>query len=474
MRKRGKRMRRTLGQIRAFLEENPYTARATQRLSRRARAAGFLYRLALRILAQWARDKCPQQAAALAFQTALSLVPVTAIAFAILRAVGSLDAESQLSAFIAERIFPQMEDVTMRLQEFSRKISIGALGGGGLIFTLITCYSLYSYVEKIYNDIWRVGQRRTIIGKFLTFYAMVTLLPTLAGFSLYWSGRLVTAGAASRFFAPLFVQFVALVLMNKLLPRTNVKWGAALLGAVVTGFLLEATKYAFVTYAQQIMLKSYSGVYGPIGLVPLVLVWIYASWVLVLLGAEIAHSVQNLQLLEAEDRRQRGEEPINGLLAAQLLSAVAGAHALGGAGIPKEQLAADFGLTPDIIERIVARLKARGLIAEVHGDINGYIPGRAADSIPLDEVLAVFRSSDIELAQGATSPALRALVADLDEARRTRIQGLTIAQLLPRGHADGDGGAPAGGAREATPVAAPEEPADGGTTALSPRARRRR
>src|SRR6185295_11849602 len=133
-------MRRTLGQIRIFLADNPLAALATARLSRRARAAVFLYRLSLRILNQWARDKCPQQAAALAFQTALSLVPVTAIAFTILRAVGSLDAESQLSAFIAERIFPQMEDVTVRLQEFSRKISIGALGGGGLIFTLVTCY----------------------------------------------------------------------------------------------------------------------------------------------------------------------------------------------------------------------------------------------------------------------------------------------------------------------------------------------
>src|SRR5262249_14829973 len=56
-------MRRTLGQIRVFLATNPYTAGATARLSRRAQVAIFLYRLALRILAQWARDKCPQQAA---------------------------------------------------------------------------------------------------------------------------------------------------------------------------------------------------------------------------------------------------------------------------------------------------------------------------------------------------------------------------------------------------------------------------
>ena len=114
-------MRRTLGQIRIFLADNPLAAMASDRLSRRARAAVFLYRLSLRILAQWARDKCPQQAAALAFQTALSLVPVTAIAFTILRAVGSLDAQSQLTGFIAERIFPHMADVTAEMEEFSRK-----------------------------------------------------------------------------------------------------------------------------------------------------------------------------------------------------------------------------------------------------------------------------------------------------------------------------------------------------------------
>src|SRR5204863_6225188 len=151
------RMRRTLRQFRVFLETNPYTAGAAARISRRARIAIFLYRLSLRILAQWARDKCPQQAAALAFQTALSLVPVTAIVFSLLRAFGSLESESRLSQFVSEHLFPQMADVTEKIIEFSSKVSIGALGGGGLLFTLVTCYSLYSYVEKIFNDTWRVG-----------------------------------------------------------------------------------------------------------------------------------------------------------------------------------------------------------------------------------------------------------------------------------------------------------------------------
>ena len=178
------------------------------------------------------------------------------------------------------------------------------------------------------------------------------------------------------------IQLLALTFMNKLLPRTNVNWGAAILGGVVTAFLLEVVKLGFVTFAVRIMMKSYSSVYGPLGLVPLVLVWIYTSWLLVLLGAEIAHALQNLRLLEAEDRRRRDDEPINGLLAAQLLAAVAATHEVGGAGHPKEQLVTEFGLTPDNVERVVARLKQRGLIGEVRGDINGYIPARPAATHP--------------------------------------------------------------------------------------------
>src|SRR5262245_52908929 len=146
-------MRRTLRQFRVFLETNPYTAGATATISRRARVAIFLYRLSLRILAQWARDKCPQQAAALAFQTALSLVPVTAIVFSLLRAFGSLESESRLSQFVSEHLFPQMTHVTAKIREFSGTVGIGARGGVAPRFTLVTCNSIPCYSQLIVNHL---------------------------------------------------------------------------------------------------------------------------------------------------------------------------------------------------------------------------------------------------------------------------------------------------------------------------------
>jgi membrane protein len=274
--------------------------------------------------------------------------------------------------------------------------------------------------------------RRSWFRKFLSFYPVVTLLPVLAGAYLYWSGRLIGSGPLARFFAPLSIQFGALFLINWMLPNIRVRWHAALAGALGTGFALEGLKWGFVHFAKGVLLSSYSGVYGPLALVPLILLWIYISWWVVLGGAEIANAIQNLRLLEAEERRHRDDEPINGMIAAQILAFVAADYQRGGKGIDRALLGREFGLSVEVIDRIAARLKNQGLLAEVQGDKEGFIPGRAAGSITLQDVLAAFRSSDLEAAPGATSPALAALIKDLEEARQTRIGAITIAELMPR------------------------------------------
>jgi membrane protein len=421
-------MRRTLGHIRAVVMEG--AAPVGEVLSSRARATVYLARLLLRILKQWARDRCPQAAAALTFQTTLSLVPVLAIALAVLRAAGALAAESRLVDYLGREVFLD-DDLVQHLREFSEKVSTGAAGPGGLLFTFVTCFSLYITVEKVFNDVWRVHVRRAFVRKFLTFYALVTLIPVLATLYLYWSGRLVSSGPAARFFGPFAIELVAMILTNKLLPHTVVRWRAAVAGALVTALLLEAVKWGFLTFAKKILITSYSGVYGPIALVPMLLMWVYTSWMLILLGAELANAIQNLRRLEAEDRRTHGDEPFNGLVASQLLAAVAAEHERGGPGLTLESLAQEFGLSPDVVERICQRLKSRGLIAEVQGDKQGFIPGRAASGIAVAEVLAAFRTTDMDTAEGETSETLAALIHDLQEARRVRIEGLTIADLRP-------------------------------------------
>jgi membrane protein len=423
-------MRLTLSHIKAAMTTPSYEM-ATM-LSRPARASVYLARLGLRIIKQWVRDRCPQQAAAHTDQTTLGLVPLLALVFAALRQTHNLEAQSRLVEFISTQVLPDMGDVVSELASFSEKVATGAAGGLGLAFTVATCYFLYDTVENTFNDIWHVTTRRSWFRKFLIFYPVVTLLPVLAGAYLYWSGRLIGSGSAARFFGPLSIQFGALFVVNWLLPNMHVRWYAALAGTLVTGFALEGLKWGFVHFAKGVLLSSYSGVYGPLALVPLILLWIYISWWLVLGGVEIANAIQNLRLLEAEERRHRDDEPINGLVAAQILAFVAADYQRGGKGVERASLSREFGLSVEVIDRIAARLKGQGLVAEVQGDKEGFIPGRAAATISLQDVLSAFRLSDVEAAQGTTSPALAVLIKDLEAARRTRIGTVTIAELMPK------------------------------------------
>lgn len=425
-------MRRTLSQIKAVLDGAFPSAEMALRISRRARAGIYFSRLVMRIMKQWVRDRCPQQAAALTYQTTLSLVPLLALVFAGFRLTRNLDVQSRFVEFLSTQVLPDMDSVVEHLQTFSDKVATGAAGGVGLAFTLATCFYLFYTIEDTFNAIWRVSAKRTLMRKFTIFYPIATLVPVLAAAYLYWSGKLIGSRPAARFFGPLLIQFLALFLINWLVPNLRVRWYAALAGALTTGFALEGLKWAFVHFAKQALLASYGGVYGPLALVPLMLLWIYVSWWLVLLGVEIANAIQNLKLLEAEERRRSDDEPINGLVATQILALVAADFERGGRGIDRATLSRELGLSVEVIDRIASRLRGKGLLAQVAGDREGFIPGRNANGITLEEVLAAFRSTDLQTADSAVSPKLQALIDDLENARRERIAGTTIADLMPK------------------------------------------
>jgi membrane protein len=425
-------MRPTLKQIKAILDGAFPSGEMAMRISRRARAGIYFSRLLVRIMKQWVRDRCPQQAAALTYQTTLSLVPLLALVFAGLRLTHNLDVQSRFVDFLSTQVLPDMDSVVEHLQDFSDKVATGAAGGIGLAFTLTTCFYLFYTIEDTFNAIWRVSAKRTLVRKFMIFYPIATLVPMLAGAYLYWSGKLIGRGPAERFFGPLTIQFVGLFLINWLVPNLRVRWYAALAGALTTGFALEGLKWAFVHFAKQALLNSYGGVYGPLALVPLMLLWIYVSWWLVLLGVEIANAIQNLKLLEAEERRRSDDEPINGLVATQILALVAANFEKGGRGVDRATLSREFGLSVEVIDRVASRLRGKGLLAQVAGDREGFIPGRTANRISLEEVLAAFRSTDVQIAHGAVSPVLQGLIDDLEKARQDRIAGKTIADLIPK------------------------------------------
>jgi membrane protein len=121
----------------------------------------------------------------------------------------------------------------------------------------------------------------------------VTLGPAAIGAALYYTMRFWGRTAVGTL-ASLGITAVFLLLANRMLPRAHVRWRAAALGALTSTVLLEGGKAVFSAYVASVLLSRYEGIYGPYGVIPLFLLWIFYGWLVVLFGAEVAYAVQNL------------------------------------------------------------------------------------------------------------------------------------------------------------------------------------
>jgi membrane protein len=404
--------------------------------NRHSRWPIYVVRLLMHVGRQWVKDRCPSQASALSFETALSLVPSIAVAFALLKATGFLEARSALVEFLSSSLFPVYgERFSQVLVQFSDNINAGVLGAAGSAFTFAIAYFVFHELEHIFNDIWRVTQRRPLVGKFVIFYTLITLAPTLVGLSLFHTAHYWRANkGAIGWILPVLSVWFALVLANRLLPRTKVKWGHAAAGALISALLFEVAKRLFALYLSDIIFKRYTGIYGALALLPLLLMWIYFTWLVVLLGAEVTYALQNFRALEAVERRRNGGGPearINGVVAARLLYEIARAFHDGRKAISRLDLARRYELQVEIVIAIMERLKRANLVVEVEGDVSGYMLARAPTEISLEAVFDPFGTVDTRAGTEADGR-LNEILRELEAARRTTSERVTFADLLAR------------------------------------------
>lgn len=262
-----------------------------------------IFELPVAILKRFRSDRLPRHASALAFSSLLALAPMMAIALSMLSLFSSFeDMGGAVENFIYQFLVPAAgDDVKVYLDQFaSRAGKLTAVGAGAFFLTALL---LLSNIESSFNDIWGIEEGRTLGQKLTVYWAMVTLGPLLMGASLTMStyflslsaftGQAATLGA---FVIPVLLESMAFLLLYLVMPNVRVSLMHALVGALVASFLFELTKRAFATYVGNF--ANYEVVYGALAALPIFLIWVYLSWVVALIGAEVVAVLQQKKLLE--------------------------------------------------------------------------------------------------------------------------------------------------------------------------------
>lgn len=349
----------------------------------------LMLRISKDVWHQFIEHKCLQQASSLAFNTLLCLVPLSAVALFLLKTFGVVENEESPLIASLGNFLPRYgaEEIVLRLTEFTNR-NLGRLSVGGFLFFLMVSTMLFMSVEQHFNDIWGARRRLPLLQafqKYAVFYTLLSLGPLLIWLFFSTSNNWLFAHVF-----PWLLFYCIFLLMYIALPNTSVKWSAALIGTFIAGTLFQIARLPFGRYFELVW-KNYNEIYGALALLVILAIWTYATWVIILLGAEVTNTVQHLGRNTHASATPSDEKVsyinVAGVLA--LFLVVAERFHRGKGACSAEDIVFQAGIPADVVDACFRRFKAAGLIYEVEGDTTGYLPAQVLSDITLDQVVDV-------------------------------------------------------------------------------------
>lgn len=258
---------------------------------------GILKHMQSFLVMLWARinhDRLTTSAAELAYTTILALVPLITVIFALLSAFPMFDEVSQsLKQLIYSNLVPTASDTIQNyLEQFianTKKMTLV-----GIIGLIVTSLLLINSINNALNRIWRTKRKRSFMYNLTMYWTILTLGPILVGssvavsyyiFSLKWLSD-AASGDVLLSTLPFIISIVGFWLLYSIIPTESIPFKEAVIGALVAAILFEIGKRAFALYVTSF--PTYQLIYGVVSSIPIMLVWIYCSWCIVLFGAEFA------------------------------------------------------------------------------------------------------------------------------------------------------------------------------------------
>lgn len=345
------------------------------------------------IAGRFVLDRCPQAAASLTFATLLSLVPLVTIALTLFSAFPVFENFStQIKIYLLNNLMPETAGVVISqyMQQFTD--SAARLTTVGIGFLVVTAMSMMMTIDKAFNVIWRVARPRPLAKRLAVYWAVLTLAPLLIGASLSLTSWLVglsmgyakhipVFGVGALKILPVIFATMAFTLLFRLVPNRYVPRRHALLGALVAAIVFESMNRMFGYYVSNF--PTYKLVYGAFASVPIFLMWIYLSWLSILLGAVIAASLSHWRRPAAQ-HLQPAAQLLDALHILQFMSKCLEQGKV--ATFPK--LSRSLHLSYDVLEQILEKLASVNMVRKA--EANGWLLMRDTNNIRTTELLRMF------------------------------------------------------------------------------------
>jgi membrane protein len=386
------------------------------------------------------------QAMALAFKTLLSLAPLLAVIFSLLKGFG---VHNRMEPALAEALDPlgdKGREITANLIGFVDKMSAGALGSVGLVALFLTVLSLMGTIEEAFNHIWRVKSRRKLARQFSDYlsailvgpvlvFAAVTITATLQNNAVVRSllslHALGTVILTLLWLLPYLTLWGAFTFVYIFIPNTHVKVHSALVGGLVAALLWQTTGWGFAVFVASS--TRYYAIYSSFAILLLFLFWLQIGWIIVLLGAQVAYAHQHLDFFAGE-RQLLAQSPAGREKLALHTMLLVGRNFYHGID-PKSvtDLASDMQIPAGLVKEFLDIFAETRLVLPIV-DGETYVLGRDPETIGIKDILDCVRNSGKKIKipndRSEEETEVNALLRDVDEAMTKSLAGKSLQAVI--------------------------------------------
>ena len=341
--------------------------------------------LILFALRRIADGQLAQVAGSLTFTTVLALVPMLTIALAIFTVFPLFNTfRTSLEAYFIQSLMPKAisTNILGYLNQFATKAT--RLSAYGAVALMVTSIATLATIDTVFNQIWRVKQKRPLIKRMMVYWALITLAPLLLGVSLTATSYLFDATSDLVGAIPgskvlytmtsILLSTCAFGLLYMAVPNRPIDWRDAAWGGLVAGVLFEIAKRIFASFV--IHIPTYTIVYGAVALFPIFLIWIYTCWVITLFGAVITASLPVVKYERWWHVPRPGSRFVDAMA---LLETLFNARTRSvKAGLSSWEIREKTRLGFDEIEKLLTQMTKAGWVGRLHAD-----EGTAQKAVPL-------------------------------------------------------------------------------------------
>ena len=397
------------------------------------------------LVRDWLEGEINIRAMSLAYTTLLSLVPLMVFGLSVLKGLG---ARGDVRILLHEFFRPMgsaATQLTETVLQFVTNMRGELLGSLGLAFLVYTVVTTIQKIEGSFNFVWRVERSRSVARRFTEYLSVMILGPILLAVALGLLGSAEHSPFARWLhdmaplawimdvlggIAPYAIVIVVFTFVYSFIPNTHVEFRAALIGGVTAGIMWALVGQVFtavILYSSQMV-----AVYTGFAIVLTTLIWVYLSWLILLIGAQLAFYVQFPHCMRfGHDRVELsgGDREQIGLSIMYLIGRDFGG---GKSYWSADRLAAEFDLPGMALASVLARLERAGLLVVTEKE--ELVPGRDPQGILLADILDAVRSQATDRRVIAARPIARAahVVSEAEEAVRQRLGAQSLKDLIAK------------------------------------------